>query len=308
MNREAQRLGLKNTHFVNATGLPDPQHYTTARDLGLLAAALIRDFPEHYPTSIRIKEYTYNRISQPNRNRLLWLDPTVDGVKTGHTESAGYCLVASAKRGPRRLCRWCWAPLGRRARPGIAEAAQLGLPVLRRGQAVRQGPGGVELKVWKGAHEVKAGFLERLHAVPAQGHGREAQGQPGQQPAAAGAGAEGPAHRTCSCASTTSPSANTPWWRWKPCRWPASSAGPGTRCVCGSSDDRYISNGQFMPIAEAKVSAMDRGFLFGDGAYEVIPVYSRRPFRLAEHLARLERRRSTASASPIRSARRSGHG
>ncbi|HWS13681.1 MAG TPA: D-alanyl-D-alanine carboxypeptidase family protein, partial [Rhodocyclaceae bacterium] len=91
MTREAQRLGLKNSSFTNSTGLSDPQHYTTARDLALLAAAIIRDFPEYY-TIYSKKEYTYNRITQPNRNRLLWLDPTVDGVKTGHTETAGYCL------------------------------------------------------------------------------------------------------------------------------------------------------------------------------------------------------------------------
>ena len=102
MNNEAQRLGLKNTHFANPTGLPDPQHYSTARDLATLTSALIRDFPEYYPL-FGIKEFKYNDINQPNRNRLLWLDPHVDGVKTGHTEEAGYCLIASAKRGPRRL-------------------------------------------------------------------------------------------------------------------------------------------------------------------------------------------------------------
>jgi D-alanyl-D-alanine carboxypeptidase (penicillin-binding protein 5/6) len=102
MNLEAQRLGLTKTHYVNTTGLPDPQHYSTARDLARLAQAIIRDFPEYYPIYSK-KEYSYNRITQPNRNRLLWLDPTVDGVKTGHTEAAGYCLIASSKRGPRRL-------------------------------------------------------------------------------------------------------------------------------------------------------------------------------------------------------------
>ena len=102
MNREAQRLGLKNTQFRNATGLPDPQHYATARDLATLAAALIHDFPEFYPL-YSLKEYRYNAITQANRNRLLWLDPAIDGVKTGHTEGAGYCLIASAKRGSRRL-------------------------------------------------------------------------------------------------------------------------------------------------------------------------------------------------------------
>lgn len=103
MNREAQRLGMKSTHFTNATGLPDPQHYTTARDLATLAAALIRDFPEDYAKYYGLREFRYNGITQPNRNRLLWMDPTVDGVKTGHTDAAGYCLIASAKRGPRRL-------------------------------------------------------------------------------------------------------------------------------------------------------------------------------------------------------------
>lgn len=97
MNREAERLGMKNTHIMNAAGLPDPNHYTTARDLSILTTALIRDFPEDYKFYSQ-KEFTYNNIKQPNRNRLLWIDPTVDGVKTGHTKSAGYCLITSAKR------------------------------------------------------------------------------------------------------------------------------------------------------------------------------------------------------------------
>lgn len=102
MNREARRLGMTSTHFTNATGLPDEQLYTTVRDLSLLASAIVRDFPEYYPLYAE-KEFTYNKITQPNRNRLLWMDGTVDGIKTGHTSSAGYCLVASAQRGPRRL-------------------------------------------------------------------------------------------------------------------------------------------------------------------------------------------------------------
>ncbi|MBU1689308.1 MAG: D-alanyl-D-alanine carboxypeptidase [Gammaproteobacteria bacterium] len=102
MNLEAQRLGMKNTHFMNSSGLPHPQHYTTARDLSLLARAIIRDFPDYYPL-YSLREYKYNNITQANRNRLLWQDPTVDGMKTGHTESAGFCLIASAKRDSRRL-------------------------------------------------------------------------------------------------------------------------------------------------------------------------------------------------------------
>lgn len=102
MNREAGRMGLKDSHFTNATGLPDSRHYATARDLGLLAATLIRDFPKQYKY-YSLKEFRYNNNTQPNRNRLLFLDPAVDGVKTGHTDAAGYCLIASAVRGPRRL-------------------------------------------------------------------------------------------------------------------------------------------------------------------------------------------------------------
>jgi len=102
MNREAKRLGLRNSNFVNATGLPAANHYATARDMAVLAAALIRDFPGDYALYSQ-KEYAWNGITQANRNRLLWLDPTVDGVKTGFTEAAGYCLIASAKRGERRL-------------------------------------------------------------------------------------------------------------------------------------------------------------------------------------------------------------
>ncbi|WP_137938772.1 D-alanyl-D-alanine carboxypeptidase family protein [Chitinivorax sp. B] len=102
MNKEAQRLGMANTRFMNSTGLPHPEHYTTARDLGILASAIIRDFPEFYPIYSQ-KEYTYNKIKQPNRNLLLWRDPNIDGMKTGHTDSAGFCLIASAKREGRRV-------------------------------------------------------------------------------------------------------------------------------------------------------------------------------------------------------------
>ncbi|NCV27095.1 MAG: D-alanyl-D-alanine carboxypeptidase [Betaproteobacteria bacterium] len=97
MNREAQRMGLKNTQYRNATGLPDAQHYSSAYDLALLASQLIREFPDRYPL-YSLREYSYNNIKQPNRNRLLAIDPTVDGLKTGHTEAAGWCLVASSRR------------------------------------------------------------------------------------------------------------------------------------------------------------------------------------------------------------------
>jgi len=161
MNREAQRLGLRNTKFMNATGLPDPQHYASARDLGLLAQAIIRDFPEYYPI-YATREYTYNKITQPNRNRLLWLDPTVDGVKTGHTESAGYCLIASGKRGPRRLISVVLGTASDNAR------AQESLKLLNHGflafDAVKLYERNFalsQLKVFKGERNtVKAGFSE----------------------------------------------------------------------------------------------------------------------------------------------------
>jgi D-alanyl-D-alanine carboxypeptidase (penicillin-binding protein 5/6) len=103
MNRQAVKLGMTGTHYMNATGLPDKDHYTTANDLATLASALIRDFPQEYKRLYSVKEYTYNKITQPNRNRLLWIDPTVDGMKTGHTETAGYCLIASSKHDSTRL-------------------------------------------------------------------------------------------------------------------------------------------------------------------------------------------------------------
>ena len=102
MNQHARRLGLKNTNFENATGLPADNHYSSPRDLALIARALIQDFPDQYAIYAE-KYFTYNDIKQPNRNRLLWRDSTVDGVKTGHTEEAGFCLVASALRDDMRV-------------------------------------------------------------------------------------------------------------------------------------------------------------------------------------------------------------
>ena len=162
MNREAQRLGMKSTSFRNAAGMPDPQHYTTARDLAKLAGALIRDFPEDYAKYYSIKEFRYNNITQPNRNRLLWIDPTVDGVKTGHTEAAGYCLISSAKRGPRRLLSIVLGTQSDKAR--AQESLKLlnygfqfydAVPLYTKDQVVST------LKVWKGKEStVKAGFTQ----------------------------------------------------------------------------------------------------------------------------------------------------
>lgn len=102
MNKEAQRMGMNNTHFINSTGMPDARHYSSASDLALLAAAIVRDYPKNYAL-FAVRDYTFNNVAQSNRNRLLWIDPYADGLKTGHTESAGFCLVGSAKRDDRRL-------------------------------------------------------------------------------------------------------------------------------------------------------------------------------------------------------------
>jgi len=159
MNAEARRLGLTNTHFVNATGLPDPAHMTTAADLARLTTALIRDFPEDYPL-YKVKDYTWNKIKQPNRNRLLWLDPAIDGVKTGHTETAGFCLIASRQDGARRLTAVVLGTASDQAR------AQETLALLHYGarafDAVKlydKGQALSRLKIYKGAENtVGAGF------------------------------------------------------------------------------------------------------------------------------------------------------
>jgi D-alanyl-D-alanine carboxypeptidase (penicillin-binding protein 5/6) len=115
MNTHAQRLGMKDSHFVNATGLPHEDHYTSAHDMALVTAASIREFPQYYAWYAE-KEFVFNDIKQPNRNRLLWRDESVDGVKTGHTEAAGYCLVSSAKRGDMRLTSVVMGTKGEEAR------------------------------------------------------------------------------------------------------------------------------------------------------------------------------------------------
>lgn len=115
MNQYAQRLGMTHSHFANSTGLPDPNHYMTARDLATLARAAIRDFPESYRW-YAAKAYTYNGITQHNRNKLLWTDPTVDGLKTGYTDAAGFGLVASAQKNGMRLISVMLGSTGENAR------------------------------------------------------------------------------------------------------------------------------------------------------------------------------------------------
>jgi serine-type D-Ala-D-Ala carboxypeptidase (penicillin-binding protein 5/6) len=121
MNKHAERLGMHNTHFANSTGLPDESHYTTAKDLAILARAMIADFPDEYALH-KVKEFTFNDIKQHNRNKLLWRDRSVDGIKTGHTEEAGYCLVASADRDGMRLISVVMGTDGVNARAKASQA------------------------------------------------------------------------------------------------------------------------------------------------------------------------------------------
>jgi D-alanyl-D-alanine carboxypeptidase (penicillin-binding protein 5/6) len=168
MNREARRLRLTDTRFANATGLPHPQHYSTGRDLAELAAAVIRDFPGRYPLYSQ-REYRYNNITQANRNRLLWADPTVDGMKTGYTENAGYCMVSSGKRGERRLISVVLGAASEAAR--AIESQKLLNYGFRSFDSIRLYPGRepvITLEVFKGAaNRVGAGFLSDLYlALP----------------------------------------------------------------------------------------------------------------------------------------------
>ncbi len=178
MNREAQRMGLTNTRFANATGLPDRQHVSTGHDLAILATRLIADFPEFYPVYAQ-REYTYNNITQPNRNRLLRTDPSVDGLKTGHTDSAGYCLIASARRNDRRLLS---VVLGTNS---DAARAQESLKLLNYGY---QYSDAIKLyaaqqavstpQVWKGAsNTVKIGFAHDYYVTVPRGSGARLKAQ-----------------------------------------------------------------------------------------------------------------------------------
>ena len=170
MNREAQRLGLKNTHFANATGLPHPDHYSTAEDLALLTSAIIRDFPKYYELYSQ-KEFTYNKIKQANPNRLLWTDPAVDGVKTGYTESAGYCLIASARRGEHRLLSVVLGAASERAR--TAESQKLlnyGFQFYDSFRVQAKNQPVATLEVYKGTEDtVKAGFLNDVYVTLPKG-------------------------------------------------------------------------------------------------------------------------------------------
>jgi D-alanyl-D-alanine carboxypeptidase (penicillin-binding protein 5/6) len=168
MNAQAQHMGLTGTHFANATGVPAPQHYSTVIDLAKLATALIRDFPQFLPL-YALREYTYNRITQPNRNLLLGRDPYVDGLGTGHTESGGFCLIATARREHRRLIAIVTGAVSENAR--AAEAQKLlnyGFQHYDTVRVYEKGATVAELRVWKGSEStLRAGFDYDLYvSVP----------------------------------------------------------------------------------------------------------------------------------------------
>ena len=170
MNRHAEELGMTGSHFVNSTGLPGAEHYMSARDIALLAARLIQEFPEYYKWYSQ-KEFTYNDITQYNRNKLLWRDESVDGVKTGHTDSAGYCLVTSAKQEDMRLIS---VVLGTNSENARAEASQALLNYgFRFFETHKLYDGGNQLatsRVWKGDTEsVSLGTGSALYATIPRG-------------------------------------------------------------------------------------------------------------------------------------------
>jgi D-alanyl-D-alanine carboxypeptidase (penicillin-binding protein 5/6) len=173
MNQEAKRLGLADTHFANATGWPDPTHYSSARDMARLARAIILEDPAHYALYAE-KEFVWNNIKQPNRNLLLWRDATVDGLKTGHTEEAGYCLVASSKRDGQRLVAVVFGADSEEAR--ATETAKLlayGFNFFDSKTFFKKGETVQTVDVWKGAaRTLKAGVgADFAAALPRQTSG-----------------------------------------------------------------------------------------------------------------------------------------
>jgi D-alanyl-D-alanine carboxypeptidase (penicillin-binding protein 5/6) len=170
MNRYAAALGLKGSHFVNSTGLPDPQHYMTAHDIALVAAAIIREFPEYYHWYSQ-KKFTYNDITQYNRNKLLWRDDSVDGMKTGHTDSAGYCLVTSAKKDDMRLISVVLGTDSEKARADASQALlNYGFRFYETHKLYDAGKQLATARIWKGESDtVSLGLDSPLYATVPRG-------------------------------------------------------------------------------------------------------------------------------------------
>ena len=163
MNYYAQQLGMNSTSFENSTGLPGENHYSTARDIAVLSIAIIRDFPEYYRWYSE-KEYNFNNIRQHNRNNLLWRDPAVDGLKTGHTEAAGYCLAASAKRDGMRLISVVMGSFSEQSRASESQSLlNYGFRFFETVQLYRSGQELAQGRVWKGEEEqVALGIAEDM--------------------------------------------------------------------------------------------------------------------------------------------------
>ena len=170
MNQYAQALGMHSSHFVNATGLPDDAHYSTARDLSTLARAIIQEYPDYYRW-YSVRDFEFNDIKQPNRNNLLWRDPTVDGMKTGHTDAAGYCLVASAERDGMRVISVVLGTSSAKARVDGSQALiNYGFRFFETRLVYKAGEAITKTRIWKSANEFTAlGVLEDLYVTIPRG-------------------------------------------------------------------------------------------------------------------------------------------
>ena len=170
MNQYAQALGMHSTNFVNATGLPDDDHYTTARDLATLARAIIEEFPDYYRW-YSVKEFEFNEIKQPNRNNLLWRDPSVDGMKTGHTDAAGYCLVSSAERNNMRVISVVLGTSSAKARiDGSQALINYGFRFFETRLVYKAGVEITNARIWKSANEFTGlGLIEDLYVTIPRG-------------------------------------------------------------------------------------------------------------------------------------------
>ena len=278
-----------------------------------LAAAVIRDFPEYYPL-YSLKEFRYNNITQPNRNRLLWIDPYVDGMKTGHTDAAGWCLdrlgearrAAPARRRARRS-------VGRGARERGAEAPQLRLPGLRHRAALSVRASRCRRCACGRAQsrDVAAGFFADQYLTLPKGKADKlaltmTASEPLVAPVAQGAARR---HRQGHARRQAGGGVSADRARRRAARR-TSSAARGIRFACGSSERASTDaerramivylNGEFLPIEEAKVSVLDRGFIYGDGVYELDSRLRRASRSACRSISRACSAASTASASPIR--------
>ena len=171
MNQQAERLGMLNTHFQNSMGLPSKDHYSTARDLAILTKALITEFPDYYRWDSQ-KEFTYNNITQPNRNKLLWRDKSVDGVKTGYTEDAGYCMITSALRDEMRLISVVMGTASANARANESQSLlNYGFRFFETHRLYQGQEALSETRIWKGdSKKIALGLADDLYVTIPRRH------------------------------------------------------------------------------------------------------------------------------------------